>query len=315
MSLKSRGALALLKKSPSSKGSGGALTLKGGSGLSVNAAAPDTSISLIDRSGVHERTEQFRLEQERMQRKAVEAEYDRVVEDLGREVRLKLAVALDYTASTSGDVSTFKRNVDELLKRLGERFLSVYCVPSVVSGKGPFVGKPNEFSVFEKDNYYHTYFSPPLKGIEKSFKKYPELYGTPDDVSYCVAFGDCGPEQISQGTIRRLNEAGVFVNCLVSNCDLAAWESYILGAFGENGMVIERQGARLDVVSLVVESIIHRRNLLVADAAEEIMRERKEALKMQRRKPVSLRKALEKKGITGAGRLIEGGVVAGLLED
>lgn len=292
-----------------------------------NTNLPPSAPTAMSASGINSKIAEIEERQLRMREAQEVAEKQRmldeeikiILKDLSANCKLRLFAALDFTGSTLGDVGSFKSGTKRLMDEAQQEFALVECIPSIAKGPMPNaqiqVGAVNSFSVFEAENIGYKVVSPPFLAVEQSIDQYPSfLDGSEDCVNAVVVFGDSSPEHPSDIATNYLNANNVYVCTIVGgHVCLPEWKTF-MSTFGENGVLIDRRGADMDPIRLVVEALKHRRDGIYRARAEAIAKAKlanvlnTPAFKSIKALPhISLAAKMEQLNAGNPGRILEGG--------
>lgn len=206
------------------------------------------------------------------------------------EFRLRLALILDFTASTLHDIQNLIRETRTLLSLLEKEFpKGVAMLPIAVRGNGVdrherIVGKENDASFFGTvENNSYGWQSPVGHGLAEAVRRnfFHELERTVIQAAVLVGDDRFEGENHYEYVIPTLHRKRVAVASLLTPPGYYgdAYDSHveaIVNPLGEKGIVITRgeRGRELSAIDMIAQFILNQReNIARAMAAEVIVKE------------------------------------------
>ncbi len=217
-----------------------------------------------DLAARRERVEaQHAADREERMRQAMERIVQDKIEDTVKDYSVRLAVVLDYTASTIGDVASFRDDMGKLVRILKGKIDRLDILPVASrggrGGADVVVGDVNDMDFLKGvENVAHTYHSPIGPGLDKVMDG-DFFKGRPADVEAICYVADNEFERYASGTGPQILERRVAVAGLLT----ASWhqeshERNVVDAFGEQGVVVLRNEGEADPIETVAQFILNR---------------------------------------------------------
>jgi|GEM_PF-5307937 hypothetical protein len=226
------------------------------------SGALTTRVGKVEVEREAERAELARLGMERL--------FEKKMEEVIGEYRVRLAVVMDFTYSTTDDIQTFISNIERIHAEFNDRFSSLQLLPVTSGGNGVYVGEVDDLEFFDRArNVEHTYKSPigpGMKGVVSGdfFKNRLLDRGGDTRLDALVYFSDEFFEEgfgYSRSVVPYLREHEVVVAGLVSRADQEAYDSHersVVDNFGKKGIVVIREQSEMDPVEVVIEFLMNQ---------------------------------------------------------
>ncbi len=240
------------------------------------------------------------------------------VEELSRAYSVRLAVVLDYTASTINDVASFRDDMDRLVNVLRGKIGGLDILPVAVRGRNDHYSSPevvtggvNDMEFLKSvQNVAYTMESPIGPGITETIVG-DFFRGVSERIDAICYVSDqefeTGKDYHSIAVPFMARNDVAVAGLLQGERFLPSHEDNVVKTLGANGIVILRDGAEMDPILTIAEFILHKAYNRARPVAAASMPDLSSIEGGATPRQVGFLDHLRSRGVSGVGRVIQGG--------